>query len=259
MPKRIRKLSFLLSKDELGLLREACLYGASAEGRLKRAVQEQGKVRLEFPYEELDDLAGHVASGANHETSSRKQARWDALAEKLESLLRLADTMQTGRPVHTPSAPSHQLQHYIFEVRLEDPAHGKVMRKIQIAQTKSLYNFARVITHAFGFFFDHCFGFYDNFTHYHDSTKAFELFADIGEEPLRPTTKGVKNTKLQSVFKRPGDKMLFLFDYGDGWRFVVELKDIQRAERRDLKPIILERVGKAPLQYPPEVADESEA
>ena len=129
MPKRIRKISFLLSKDELRLLREACLYGASAEGRLKSAVQEQGKVRLEFPYEELDDLAGHVASGANHETSSRKQARWDALAEKLESLLRLAD------------------------------------------------------------------------------------------------------------------KMLFLFDYGDGWRFVVELKDIQRAARGDLKPIILERVG----------------
>ena len=76
---------------------------------------------------------------------------------------------------------------------------------------------------------------------------------------MRPTTKGVKGTKLQSVFKRPGDKMMFLFDYGDGWRFVVELKDIQRAERWDLKPIILERVGKAPLQYPPEVADESEA
>ena len=93
MPKRIRKISFLLSKDELRLLREACLYGASAEGRLKNAVEEQGKVRLEFPYEELDDLAGHVASGANHETSSRKQARWDALSEKLESLLRLADTM----------------------------------------------------------------------------------------------------------------------------------------------------------------------
>ena len=58
MLKRIRTLSFLLSKDELRLLREACLYGASAEGRLKSAVEEQGKVRLEFPYEELDERVG---------------------------------------------------------------------------------------------------------------------------------------------------------------------------------------------------------
>ena len=124
-----------------------------------------------------------------------------------------------------------------------------------MAETKSLYNFAKVITQAFGFFFDHCFGFYDNVEHYHDSKKAFELFADIGEEPLSPTTKGLKRTQLRSVFKRPGERMLFLFDYGDGWRFSVELKDIRQAETRDLKPVILKRVGTAPEQYPPQHDD----
>lgn len=45
--------------------------------------------------------------------------------------------------------------------------------------------------------------------------------------------------------------MIFLFDYGDGWQFTVELKERRNAEKWDLKPVILERIGKAPLQYPP--------
>ena len=44
--------------------------------------------------------------------------------------------------------------------------------------------------------------------------------------------------------------MLFLFDYGDEWRFFVELEEIQQAEQWDLKPVILESIGKAPEQYP---------
>ncbi|MBI4208496.1 MAG: hypothetical protein HY538_02165 [Deltaproteobacteria bacterium] len=144
--------------------------------------------------------------------------------------------------------------HYIFDVSIENcgayDVKGKVLRKIQIDGNKSLYNFAQVITETFGFYFDHCFGFYDNFKRYHDSRKAYELFQDIGEEPLSPTTQGVKKTKISQAFKTLGEKMLFLFDYGDGWRFVVELKEIKNSEKRNLKPVILEAIGKAPEQYP---------
>jgi hypothetical protein len=147
------------------------------------------------------------------------------------------------------------LNYFIFDVWVTSgigfDAETKVLRRIQIAETKSLYNFARVITEAFGFYFDHCFGFYDNFDRYHDSKKAYELFVDIGEEPSSPGTKGVKKTRIRQAFKKPGDKMLFFFDYGDGWRFTVELKEIRQAEKWDLKPVILESVGQAPMQYPP--------
>jgi len=148
------------------------------------------------------------------------------------------------------------LWYYTFNVWLHNdypPTKTKrVIRKIQIAGTKSLYNFAKVITQAFDFYFDHCFGFYSDFKRYHDSEKAYELFYDLDdvESPL-PHVKSVKRTKIQQVFKHPGDKMLFLFDYGDGWRFVVELEDIKQAEEWDLKPVVLESVGKAPEQYPP--------
>lgn len=135
---------------------------------------------------------------------------------------------------------------YIFDIRFED-----CLRKIQIGGDKSLYQFAKTITKAFGFYFDHCFGFYDNFQRYHDSKKAYELFPDIGEEPLFPAVKGVKKTKVSQAFQNPSEKALFLFDYGDGWHFSVELKEIKNAGKGSPKPVVLESIGKAPEQYPP--------
>lgn len=147
------------------------------------------------------------------------------------------------------------LKNYIFDVWIEKAdiceVKGEILRKIQIAETKSLYNFAEAIVKSFDFDFDHCFGFYDNFQRYHDSEKAYEVFVDIGEESLSPKTKGVKKTKIQQAFKKPGEKMLFFFDYGDCWRFIVKLKEIKSAEKQDLKPVILESIGEAPPQYPP--------
>jgi len=253
--KPIRKIAFLVDKNEMNLLKEVCIYGADADRNLEKAVKENGKDRIEFSYEELDDLAGYIADCSNNEESERRQNKWDNLCEKIEGLLNLSKNM--GRHTKNAILPKQPYSHkyYIFDVWIEKGGardiKTKVLRKIQIAGTKSLYNFARVITQAFGFYFDHCFGFYDNFQRYHDSKKAYELFFDIGEEPLRPWTKGVQKTKISQAFKNPGDKMLFFFDYGDCWRFAVELKEIKKSKKWDLKPVILESIGKAPLQYPP--------
>lgn len=260
-----RKISFLVDKKEMELIEEACLYGADADRNLDAAISEKSQYRISFFYEELDDLAGFVAACANHETSKRKKARFDELYDKINTLLGLSDSLknkvldvQTGKIKSLePAKPKKVgLKYFIFEVWIcgsggVDDFKDKVLRKIQIPQTKSLYNFAKVITQAFGFYFDHCFGFYDNFQRYHDSKRAYELFVDIGEDPS-PGTKSVKKTKIFQAFKNLGDKMLFLFDYGDGWRFAVELKEIKQAEKWDLKPVVLQSIGKAPLQYPPE-------
>jgi hypothetical protein len=257
MTKTIRKIAFLADKNEFNLLKEVCLYGADADRNLEKAVKEGDKYHLEFSYEELDDLAGYIAHCANDEESERKQEKWDSLTSKIEGLLKLSDNMKKLQK-HTIAFPKQPcgLKHYIFDIWIVGIGgvcdfKDKVLRKIQITGTKNLYNFAKVITQAFGFYFDHCFGFYDNFQRYHDSEKAYELFVDIGEEPTGHWTKGVKKTKISQVFKNPGDKMLFLFDYGDCWYFAVELKEIRNTEKRDLKPVILESIGKAPVQYPP--------
>lgn len=260
----IRKIAFLVGKNELDLLREACLYGADADKNLEEAVKEGNKFRLEFLFDELDDLAGYIAHGANDEESERKQDKWDKLSDKIERLLKLSENMSRPQK-HTAVFPKQQRgpKYYIFDIWIWGTGgvgdfKDKVLRKIQIAYTKTLYNFAKVIVNAFGFQFDHCFGFYENFQRYHDSKKIYELFVDIGEERSRPWVKSVKNTKIPQVFKNPGDKMHFLFDYGDCWHFAVELKEIKQAEKWDLKPVILQSIGKAPMQYPPCEEEEEE-
>ena len=261
MKEPVRKIAFLIDKNELDLLNEVCLYGADVDKNLEKAVKEGNKFRVEFLFDDLDDLAGYVAHCANDEESKRKQDKWGKLSDRIEGLLRLSKNMLRTKK-HTVVLPKQQcgLKYYIFDIWIWGTGGARdfkdeILRKIQIAGTKSLYSFAKVIVKAFDFQFDHCFGFYDNFQKYHYSKKIYELFVDLKEERSRPWAKGVKNTKISQVFKDPGDKMHFLFDYGDCWHFAVELKGIKQAEKWDLKPFILESVGKAPEQYPPREED----
>lgn len=248
-------IGLLVTKGELDLLEEACLFGAGADENIESAKKKGSKYEVPFLLEELDDLAGYIAHCANHEESEQKQKQWDKLSDKIEDLLELLEEADASSITPIFQKQPCTLKYYIFDVWIEKTFNhnvkGKILRKIQIAETKSLYNFAKTITQAFGFYFDHCFGFYDNFQKYRDSKKAYELFVDIGEEPSSPKIKGVKKTKIQQAFKKLGEKVLFFFDYGDSWRFAVELKEIRNAEKWDLKPIILESVGEAPMQYPP--------
>lgn len=258
MKKPIRKIAFLADKGEIKLIEESCRYGADADSQLEKAIKEGNKLKVEFSYDDLDDLAGYIASCANHEKSKRKQGKWDELSDRIEGLLKLSDGVsrinnQAHKKYKNGKYPP-QMMYYIFDIWIVKKGgtafDRKVLRRIRIPGSKSLYNFAKVITKAFGFYFDHCFGYYDNFERYHDSKKVYELFVDIGEEPLSSTTKGVKKTKIWQVFKELGEKMLFLFDYGDGWYFSIELKNIIHIDRWNLDPLVSKSIGEAPLQYP---------
>ena len=247
-----RNISFLVSKEEFKLIEDACEYGADAEHILDKAKHEKSKLRLTFSYEELDDLAGFLASDANAEESDKKQKKLDALCNRIENLLKLSEGLQNQKLIKSPQeAARPSLYYFIFDVWLERENKKKVVRTLQIASVKSLYNFAKVITKAFGFYFDHCFAFYEKLEDHFFKGKAFELFVDIGEEHSVPGAKGVKKVRIEQAFKSAGDKMVFLFDYGDGWQFFVELKEIKQADKWDLKPVVLQSIGKAPLQYPP--------
>jgi hypothetical protein len=211
---------------------------------------------------------------------------------------------------------------------------GMPYRVIAIPPERSLYDLAEAITDAFGFDFDHAFGFYNNLKNPFDSSEIYELFTDLEEEDepggislLPPTVrllpgleddpvalvtkaaleldprslherypevtqailreellarippekhaavqpilqefietmlpaevglekgpaKGVEGVTIAQAFPKLGKKMLFLFDYGDDWRFVVQLKAIQPAEPRARYPKVLQSVGEAPEQYP---------
>ena len=53
------------------------------------------------------------------------------------------------------------------------------------------------------------------------------------------------------MFAEMGKKMLFIFDYGVNWEFIVRLAKIKEVEKMIKRPVIMKVLGKAPHQYPP--------
>jgi hypothetical protein len=138
---------------------------------------------------------------------------------------------------------------YLMKATLSD-WYGRVknqpFRVLAVPQESTLHGLAETIVDSFHFAFDHAFGFYDNITKWPNSNEAYELFADIGEESK---FKGVKGARVGKVFDRVKKKMLFLFDYGDEWHFIVELTGIEMAKEGGEYPSVAESVGDAPPQY----------
>ena len=140
---------------------------------------------------------------------------------------------------------------YIFKTNfLHDK---KIVREIEIPENINLYKFAEAIIGAYDFDFDHAFGFFSKITtnwQLAESDKMYELFADLEDEGIEPTGAGsVQKTKISEVWKSIGDKMMFLFDYGDDWRWIVTLAGFGETERNIKYPRITKKTGKAPKQY----------
>lgn len=138
---------------------------------------------------------------------------------------------------------------YVFKIKYFYKKN--IFRKIEVLGDISLYKLAKAITSAYDFDFDHCFGFYSNTKneYYHDSEKQYELFADLPD--VEPTeADSVKKTKIFKVWKNSGDKMMFLFDYGDCWMFIVELIGFGERGDKEKYPKLLEAKGEDLEQYP---------
>ncbi len=133
---------------------------------------------------------------------------------------------------------------HIFRVSLRP----RLYREVEIDSGKSLFDLAEAIVRAFGFDLDHAFGFYGKLTgNYTASPVRYELFADM--EGGSSDVGSVKRTKVTRAFPAVDMTMLFLFDYGDEWRFKVELVGLGTKASKERYPEVLATVGKAPPQY----------
>ena len=56
-------------------------------------------------------------------------------------------------------------------------------------------------------------------------------------------------TAVSQAFPKVGKKMLFLFDYGDEWRFELELIKFGEKKPKTRYPRLLLASGDAPAQY----------
>jgi Plasmid pRiA4b ORF-3-like protein len=132
----------------------------------------------------------------------------------------------------------------IFRASMEP----KIYCDIEIAASASLYKFAEAIIGAFGFDFDHAFGFYDKLSgNYYDAKLKYELFADMGD--AEKGVLSVKKNSVATVFPADKAKFLFIFDYGDEWSFKVE-RTGSAAKAKGVKyPRVIKSEGAAPPQY----------
>lgn len=139
---------------------------------------------------------------------------------------------------------------FIFRTKLL--RYSRIEREVEILENASLYKLAEGIIIAYSFDFDHAFGFFSSFgERYFASEEKYELFTDMKNEGIEPTGAGsVEKTKVSEVWKKIGDKMMFLFDYGDNWQFSVEFISFGEKQVKQKYPRITGKIGKAPEQYP---------
>ncbi len=132
-----------------------------------------------------------------------------------------------------------------------------IYRDIEIEASQSLYRLAEAIVAAFGFDFDHAFGFYSGLTSATmlRAQPKYELFADMGDAD--PGVLSVKKTKVAQAFPAIRHTLLFLFDYGDEWHFRVTLTKMGQKIAKVRYPRIVGTRGEDPEQYPdPDATDE---
>jgi hypothetical protein len=124
---------------------------------------------------------------------------------------------------------------------------GFPYRVIAIPEQASLYDLSLAILSAFRFDHDHLFGFYDNLRRYSDAQEGYELSSGAAFGSRFP---GVRKAIIATVFPEPKKKMLFLYDYGDEWHFIVQAKGKAPPVEGVKYPIVIESCGDPPEQYP---------
>lgn len=157
-----------------------------------------------------------------------------------------------GRPRSSKLKNSARAAAAMYGLRVSLKPH--VYRDIEIESDRSLFELAHVITKAFGFDFEHAFGFFNRLTgRVFSSPVRYELFAD---EEAGGEARSVHQATIAQAFRRTNSKMMFVYDYGDEWRFRVEVREKRKQPPDSAVPRVTAEVGKAPEQYPVPIDDD---
>ncbi len=153
----------------------------------------------------------------------------------------------TLQPIFQPYVPEWQRNLVPPEAPFREGAHtwrvslGKAWRRIETPAGLDLDDLAMAILDAFNFDDDHlyCFEFLDRCGRTLRIACGYDTEAQASTEDVR----------LGAVPLSVGGKMTFLFDYGDEWKFHVELESVDTKKSRLKTPKVIAKGGKAPRQY----------
>lgn len=120
---------------------------------------------------------------------------------------------------------------------------------IEMTSTGSLADLAEMILKAMDFDDEHAYGFFDNLKNVYRSKEKYTLFADHGEGE-DDSEKGVSTTTVVTAFPKVGKQLMFLFDYGDDWHFLVTCTGIAGERKSGEAYRVVSVTGERPEQYP---------
>src|SRR6266568_1395106 len=121
------------------------------------------------------------------------------------------------------SAPMSSADVYVFEAELVE--YAGVSATIAVRGTQTLEHLHRGLRRAFRWYDDHLYSFWLSGVHW-DSPET-EFTAPIEDEESEART---ADAKLESLDLERGKPIAYLFDYGDQWRAMLELREIVAPE-----------------------------
>lgn len=136
-----------------------------------------------------------------------------------------------------PPLPAKREGVFVFKVSL-----GNIWRRIAIPSSRSLYDLSLAILDSVDFDDDHL----HQFTYRNQLGRKVEVVHPYADGDFATDDVCVGDLPLQV-----GETMEYVFDFGDWWKFKVELESIEPpTNKKRAKPQLLESHGKAPQQYP---------
>jgi hypothetical protein len=124
---------------------------------------------------------------------------------------------------------------WVFKVSL-----GKAWRRIALSSELTLFDLSRLILESVDFDTDHL----DMFRYIHPTGRRIEA-----HHPYADGSPSTDEVRIGDLLLAEGASMIYIFDFGDWWKFEVQLETIQPENERSQYAEILEIHGEAPQQY----------
>lgn len=125
---------------------------------------------------------------------------------------------------------------YVFKASLSK----NLWRTIEISADHTLLDLHNSIRNAYRFDDDHLYSFFMD-----GKLWSHECFTS----PYDDQGINVDEVRIGELGLFVGQNILYLYDYGDMWRFEVKLEEIITESPKPQKPQVIEKIGKAPKQY----------
>ncbi len=129
-----------------------------------------------------------------------------------------------------------------FTFRVSHRAWPKIWREIEIAADQTLEDLHLIIQEAYDWADDHLYSFFM-------SGRAWDQSSEIGC-PWSDSSRHTHQAQIEQLGLQVKQTFLYLFDYGDGHEFKVQLLKVNPAAPKDPYPKIVARRGQSPPQYP---------